>query len=279
MKPDVSIIIVHAFAKKKLRQTLRGIRRAAPNISYEIIIVDNTPELGLEDIVRTEFSDIIYKSLEKNIGFGAGMNQGIRHANGRYVFIFNPDIIVQPHSIENLVSFMDKNPDIGVCGPKLLNPDQTLQYSSYRIPTLLLPLYRRTPFGRLRRCKETVNHYLMINDPHDEVMDVDSMIGGALFTRAKALEEVGNFDEQFFMYYEDNDLCRRFWEKNWRVVYYPHSEMIHYHRRQSADGGLYTQLTSKITWIQIASFFKYMRKYWMEKNPRLSYKSAEIIAD
>ncbi len=266
---DVSIIIVHAFAREKLRQTLRGIRRAAPQMKYEIIIVDNTPEEGFVEVIDNEFSEIKYISMPKNVGFGAGMNRGIQESSGRYIFIFNPDIIVKPGSIEGLMKFMDENTDIGICGPKLVNPDGTLQYSCYRLPTWLLPVYRRTPLGRLPAGKRAVSNYLMMHESHDEMMDVDSLIGGALFTRRKALNDVGLFDEQFFIYYEDNDLCRRFWESGHRIVYYPHSEMMHYHRRQTADGNLFRQLTSKITWIQISSFIKYMRKYHKKPNPRI----------
>lgn len=272
-KKDLSIIIVHTYEKDKLRQTLRGLRRAAPQLNYEVIIVDNNPAAGLYPMLRKEFPRVRYMALDRNAGFGAGMNNGIRVAKGRYVLIFNPDIIVSPGSLESLVSFMDENKDVGVCGPRLKNPDGTLQYSCYRLPSIMLPVYRRTPFGKTRKGREVVDNYLMKENNHLQTMDVDALIGAALFARKSALDEVGLFDEQFFMYYEDNDLCRRFWEKGHRVVYLPEAEMIHYHRRASADGGLFRQLTSRFTWIHISSFVKYWKKYRDKGNPREDYLS------
>ncbi|MDP2631673.1 MAG: glycosyltransferase, partial [Candidatus Uhrbacteria bacterium] len=100
-----------------------------------------------------------------------------------------------------------------------------------------------------------------------------------LFTRRDALARVGLFDERFFLYYEDNDLCRRFWENGYRVVYHPGAKMLHYHRRMSADGGLFDQLTSKFTWIHIHSFIKYWKKYRKSSNPRLSFQNNNQKSD
>jgi GT2 family glycosyltransferase len=267
---DVSIIIVHTFEKRLVRQTLRGIRRAAPQLNYEIVIVDNNPDAGLYNVLREQFFDVKYVPMSRNMGFGAGMNAGIRASKGRYVLIFNPDIVVAPGSLEAMTSFMDANPDVGVCGPKLKNPDGTLQHSCFRQPTVLLPIYRRTPVGMLNFAKKVVDEYLMVNENHQETMDVDALIGAALFARREVLEEIGLFDERFFMYYEDTDLCRRFWEFGKRVVYYPKAEMVHYHRRASADGGLLRQLLSRFAWIHIHSALKYHKKYYGVSDPRLN---------
>ena len=272
---DLSIIIVHTYEKDQLRQTLRSIRRAAPKLHLEIIIVDNNPAALLyEDVLKPEFPEARYIPLKANGGFGAGMNHGIRVASGRYVLIFNPDLVVQPGSLEALVTFMDAHKDVGICGPRLTNPDGTLQYSCYRLPTALLPVYRRTPLGKTRRGKQEVDDYLMKDFDHMSERDVDALIGAALCVRRELFQTVGLFDEQFFMYYEDNDLCRRFWEHGYRVVYLPSSLMMHYHRRASADGGIWRQLTSRFAWIQMASFLKYRKKYRDKPNPRETFLSA-----
>lgn len=266
---DVSILIVHTFEKPLLRQTLRGIRRAAPKIAYEVVVIDNNPSAGVEKMLKDEFQDVRYVQNDSNKGFGGGMNVGIRASRGRYVLIFNPDIIVQPDSLEKMVAYMDEHQDIGILGPKLLNPDGSLQYTCYRLPTLMLPVYRRTPLGKLPFAKKVIEEYLMVHENHDVVVDVDAMIGAALFSRRSMLEEVDLFDERYFLYYEDNDLCRKFWEAGYRVVYYPDVFMMHYHRRATADGGLFQQILNKFTWIQIHSFIKYYLKYRGKENPRL----------
>ena len=264
---DVSIIIVHAFSRLLVRQTLRGIRRAAPKLNYEVIIIDNTPGCNLKEILN-DFPEVRYQAMEKNIGFGSAMNVGIRQTRGKYILIFNPDIIAKPGSLEELKSFMDENEDVGMVGPKLLNPDGSLQHSCYRIPTFMIPAYRRTFLGRFNFGRRAVEDYLMIYDNHDDTMEVDSLIGAALFTRRSALDKVGLFDEQVFMYYEDNDWCRRFWENGYKVIYHPKAQMVHYHRRISADGKFLQQLTSRFTWIQIASALKFFKKYRKSSNPR-----------
>lgn len=267
---DISIIIVHTYEKQLLRQTLKGIYRAAPQVSFEIVIVDNNPSAGLQAVLEAEFPEVRHIPLPHNVGFGSAMNHGIRAAAGRYVLVFNPDIVVRPGSLEELTRYMDAHPDVGIVGPRLHNPDGSLQHSCYRIPTLLTPAYRRTPLGRLPAGKRDLSDYLMLEESHEETMDVDSLIGAALFTRHKMLEEVGLFDERFFMYYEDNDLCRRFWEHGYRVVYHPEAVMMHYHRRASADGSFFQQIRSRFAWIQIHSALKFFWKYRKKANPRIT---------
>ncbi len=269
---DVSILIVHTYEGDVLRQTLRGLRRAAPKISCEVLVMDNRPSAGIGEMLKKEFPWVRHLPQEQNWGFGSSMNRGVEASSGRYVLIFNPDIVVQPGALEELMFFMDAHPEVGACGPKLLNPDGTLQYSCYRQPTLMLPAYRRTPLGKLARGKRAVDRYLMCDADHAQTMQVDSLIGAALFARREALEKVGLFDEQFFMYYEDSDLCRRFWEHGFPVVYHPAACMVHYHGRASAQGNLLSQLTNRFTWIHIHSFVKYWRKYRHSTNPRLAFQ-------
>ncbi|RMD50910.1 glycosyltransferase family 2 protein [Candidatus Parcubacteria bacterium] len=265
---DLSIIIVHTFEKDQIRQTLRGIKRAAPKLHYEVILVDNNIQSEMKQVLKEEFPSARYLSARGNLGFGGAMNIGIRAARGKYILIFNPDIVVRPNSLETLFDFMEKNPQVGIVGPKLLNPDGSLQYSCFRFPTIMIPVYRRTFLGRMPFGKKALAHYLMQDDDHNEIMEVDSLIGAALFTRREALNQVGLFDERFFMYYEDNDLCRRFWEKGYKVVYNPQAQMIHYHRRASADGNFWQQLMSKYTRIQIMSAIKFFLKYRHSADPR-----------
>lgn len=267
---DLSIIIVHAFAPRMVRQTLRGIRRAAPKLNYEVIVVDNTTEYGLEDVMRKEFPDMHYIPMESNRGFGAAMNAGIARAKGKYVLIFNPDIVVQPGSLEALYRFMEDHEDIGIVGPKLENPDGTLQDSCYRFHEFMVPVYRRTPLGKLPWGKAAIGRFVMSDFDHARITEVDWLIGAALFTRRSALDSVGHFDDKtFFLYLEDTDLCRRFWENGYRVVYNPEVSMVHYHRRASNDGNIFHQLfRSRANREHIKSWLKYFWKYRGKKHPR-----------
>lgn len=268
---DLSILIVHTFEKRLVRQTLRGIRRSAPQLHYEVIVIDNNPDAGMLEVLKRDFPEVRYVAMDANRGFGAAMNEGIKEAQGKYVLVFNPDIIVSPGALEALYAFMESHPDVGVVGPKLQNPDGTLQYSCYRFHEPMTPVYRRTPLGRLPMGKAAINRFLMTDSSHDTIADVDWVMGSAMFTRRSALDEVGIFDDTIFMYFEDTDLCRRFWEKGYRVVYNPEVSMVHYHRRASGDGGLFRQLFSRMTRHHIRSAIYYFRKYSGKPNPRAEF--------
>ncbi len=269
MSADVSILIVHTFERDLVRQTLRGIRRAAPRLHLELIVIDNNPQAGLGELLRTEFPEVKYLPRTKNGGFGSAMNLGIKAATGKYVLIFNPDIIISPGSLEKLFEFMETHPEVGIAGPKLLNADGSLQYSCYRYHEPLIPFLRRFPLAKfIPGSQKTIDRFLMKDANHDQVLEVDWVMGSAMFARADLLAKLVGFDERFFMYLEDTDLCWRTWEAGLKTVYYPESVMVHYHRRASADGSIFQQLLSPLTWRHIESAYKFFRKHTGQPNPR-----------
>lgn len=268
MSVDVSIIIVHTFEARLLRQTLRGIRRVAPRLSYEIIVIDNNPDAGFYGVLRREFPEVQYRANEKNVGFGGAMNRGIAIARGKYVLIFNPDIVLLPGSLESMYAFMEAHADIGILGPQLVNPDGGIQHSCMRFHTPMIPVYRRTPLGILPFAKRAIAKFLMSDADHSQMQDVDWLLGAALFSRKSVIDSVKGFDDKYFLYFEDTDLCRRVWESGSRIVYFPASRMIHYHRRISNDGNLLSQLISWSTREHMKSALRYFRTYFRKQNPR-----------
>jgi N-acetylglucosaminyl-diphospho-decaprenol L-rhamnosyltransferase len=267
---DLSILIVHYNTPGLLRQTLKGLRRAAPRLRYEVIVVDNNPKMRIADEVRREFPEVDVIVPETHLGFGGGMNRAIKRASGRYLFVFNPDVAVLPGALEELVRFMDANKDVGIAGPQLLHPDGAVQASCFRFMRPEVILYRRLPWlSRIPSVKKEMDRYVMAEWDHADTRDVDYMLGAALCARREALEKVGGFDPAFFVYFEDQDLCRRFWKAGWRVTYHPHAKLIHYHRRETAEGGLLSQLLNPLTRIQIRSAIYYYRKYRGEAPPHV----------
>ncbi len=266
---DVSINIVHYNTPRLLRQTLLSIRRAAPRLNYEVIVVDNNPNLRVKKGIVEEFPEVKVLTSPVNIGFGQGINLAFEHARGRYLLVFNPDVSMLPNSLEQLVGYLDENQDVGIVGSKLENPNGKIQYSCYRFTKPHTVLYRRLPFlDRLNVVKQHLTDYLMCDWDHATSRDVDYLLGACMLIRRKALDQVGMFDPNFFIYFEEQDLCRRFWKAGWRVVYHPHSIMVHYHRRESAKGGLFAQLLNPVTRHQIRSAIYYFQKYKGEGNPR-----------
>lgn len=259
---DVSILIVHYNTPGLLRQTLKGIFRANPSVSYEVIVVDNNPACRIKEKIESEFPQVKTLVSPRNVGFGQGMNLAMDVALGRYIFVFNPDIILMPGALESLRQFMDTHHDVGMVGSRLLNPDGSVQHSCYRFMEPMIIPYRRVPFlRRLSFAKRAVDAYLMVGEDLSRIRDVDYLLGAAMFVRREAMEQVGGFDPEFFVYFEDQDWCRRFWLAGWRVVYHPHVSLIHYHRRETAEGGFIGQLLNPLTRVQIKSALYYYKKY------------------
>lgn len=268
---DLSIIILNYKTRGLLKECLKGIKLVEPKLDYEVIVIDNASDDDTPLMMAENFPEIKFIASDRNLGYAKGNNLGIKVAQGRYVMIMNPDIVVFPGIFEKLVEFMDSRPDVGVVGPKLLNPDKSLQYSCYRFPDFWIPIYRRTPLGQLRFAKEKLDKYFMKDFDHETIQEVDWLLGGCLLIRRKALEEVGLLDERYFAYFDDVDLCRSMWEKKWKVVYYPLISVVHFHRRESAESSWWCGIFNKMTRIHLVSWIKYFRK-WGKTNKNLFYK-------
>lgn len=264
---DLSIIILNYNTKNLLRECLRALRLARPEIKMEILVIDNDSADGSAAMVLSEFPEARLIRAPRNLGYAGGNNLGIKSAVGRYIMIMNPDILVFPGSLESFLSFMEANPGVGIAGPQLINPDGSIQYSCYRFQTPFTPLYRRTAIGLLPFGRRAVKDYLMEDFDHRSVSDVDWLLGGALLVRRSALETVGLLDENFFMYFDDTDWCRRFWENGWRVAYAPVSRFVHFHQRHS-QGGVIELLRKRTARMHLLSAYSYFRKYHGKNNPR-----------
>lgn len=257
----LSIIILNYKTKGLVRQCLKSIQLSPPSVSHEIIVVDNGSCDGIESMLREQFPLVRRIMLGKNRGYAAGNNEGILAASGDFLCILNPDITVRQGSIDTLVSRLENDGRIGMIGPKLLHPDGTLDESCYRFPSLLTPFYRRTLLGKTKKGKMAIDAYVMKDVENDVLRDVDWLLGAAIVVRRKAVNDVGLLDENFFLYFEDTDWCRRFHKKGWRVLYDPSVTMVHYHKRESAAGSFVTTLFRKTTRSHIASAIKYFWKW------------------
>ncbi|MEK7680226.1 MAG: glycosyltransferase [Deltaproteobacteria bacterium] len=202
MKKDVSILIVHFNTPRLLRQTLKGIFLMKTQVSFEVIVIDNNPLMRVSEMIQKEFSEVKWIRSEKHLGFGGGMNLAMQHAVGRYLFVFNPDIILLDHVLDTLTVYMDGENDVGLVAPRLSNPDHSLQYSCYTFMKPEIVLYRRLPFfSKHPFAKKAIDTYLMKDWDHADVRDVDYVLGAAMFVRRKAYEDVGGFDPKFFVYF------------------------------------------------------------------------------
>ena len=259
--PHLSVIIVNYQTKGLLKYCLRRFFASALPYAVEVIVVDNASNDGSAAMVRALYPQVQLIVCAKNRGFAAGNNEGLRRARGAYVLIMNADIVVRDGGIHALVQFLDTHPHVGIVGPRLLNPDGTLQYSCYRFPHLFIPLYRRTPLGYFSFARRHVARYCMEEMNHAVAHPVDWLLGACLLIRRNALSAVGCMDERYFLYFEDIDWCRRFWERGWEVWYAPQAALTHFHQRLSAEATGLSTLFSFATRAHIVSGIKYFWKW------------------
>jgi len=270
--PLVSFIIVNYKMVNFLRHLFKGIQDAPPKFTYEFFLVDNDSRDGIEEVVREQFPWVNLIMSPKNVGLGAGVNLALPKARGKYVMWLNPDLVIEPGELDKWVEWMEAHPDVGVSGPRLLNADGTDQESCYQFPNPLIPILRRTPLGKLPGLSGIVSRYHMEGLDRTKEHDVDWVLGAAHLTRRETLEKIGRFDERFFLYFEDADVCRGVWSAGQRVVYTPVARILHYYQKQSQTKNLWQAFKNPITRIHIASGFKYFAKYFGQPNPRVEYQ-------
>lgn len=234
-RPDLSIIIVSWNVRDLLRACLCSLTTAPCALTPELIVVDNASVDGSAEMVAAEFPQARVVANATNRGFTAANNQGLALAHGRYVLFLNPDTEVVGDALATMVAYMDAHPEVGALGPQLRYGDGSLQSSRRRFPTLATALFESTPLawhwppGR----NPWAQRYYMTDTPDDQTQPVDWVVGAALLVRRAVLDQVGGFDEGYFMYSEELDLCRRIKAAGWEIHYFPHARIIHHEGKSS----------------------------------------------
>jgi len=265
----LSIIIVNYKTKNLVKQCIKNIENLHLALAYEIIVVDNASHDGIDKIVNEYFlalrqSDKLkFIVAEKNKGMGAGNNLGLQKALGEYILILNPDVVVLENSIDELVSFLDHKPMIGCVAPQLFYPNQKHQFSRYHFPKFYLPALIRT--GLKNISSRVIAEYTMAGTSFNTTEPIDWARGSAMMVRAELLRKLDGFDEGFFMYLEDTDLCRRIWQIGYEVWYVPSSKMLHYYAHETNSGAWIRDLGNKLTWIHIKSWLRFFWKWKKQK--------------
>ena len=199
---DLSIIIITLNNKKILEECIGSIKRNTKSISYEIIVVDNGSNDGTRSAIRSKYPDVILIENTKNLGFSGANNKGLNIAKGRYSVLLNDDTYIKEDAFGKLAAFMDSETGVGICGPKLLNIDGSLQRQGS-----LLSAYKW-------RSKSPI--------------EVGFVLGACMFIRMAGISKIGLLDENLFFYNDDLDLCKRASKAGFKVVYYPDAEIYHY---------------------------------------------------
>jgi GT2 family glycosyltransferase len=254
-KPDISVIIISWNAKHYLLDCLKSLNSSGRGKSIEIIVVDNASTDGSPEAVEKDFPGVKLVRNKTNRGFATANNIGIEESNGRYVCLINSDIKVMGNCLERLRDYMDSKSSIGILGPKILNPDMTLQCSCRSFPSLWNNFCTATGISRIFAQTRLFSGEQMFFFKHDVVSRVNVLVGCFLMVKREALNQVGPLDNRFFIYAEDIDWCRRFWNAGWEVVFFPEAQAIHYRGRSSSNA------PTKFTIEQDRAVLQYWKKY------------------
>jgi hypothetical protein len=260
---DLTVIIVSYNDEIFLYDCLDSLRETVDGVDFDVIIIKNDSEpvdLKKTGDLREKVTVIQSGS---NIGFARGVNMGLKNTESRYVMLLNTDTKLCPESVTRMYDFMEKNKDAGLCGPRLLNADGSLQLSckaTLRPPGAML---KNAALNLVWPDNGITDRHLISKKAHMSTHDVDCLKGACLFIRRRVLEQVGNMDERFFMFGEEFDLCLRVRKAGWRIVYLSRAGVIHY-------GGGSSKKTYKEDAVdydleRFKSLFKFYKKHYGRK--------------
>jgi GT2 family glycosyltransferase len=231
----LDIVVVSYQCRDLLRTCLTSIDAYAP-AGTRTFVVDNASSDGTVEMIRNEFPEVEVIVSDRNLGFSAANNLAIRRGRGQFVLALNPDTRLTPGALDHLVELMERDPGIGICGCRLELEDGTFDHASKRsFPTVLGALGHFTGIGRRAGARDTFAQY---RAPGVEAGPVDAVNGAFMMMRRRALDEVGLFDEGFWMYMEDLDLCYRFAQARWTTWYEPTVSVVHIKVESVDDFGL-----------------------------------------
>lgn len=225
MEFNLSFIIVNYNSGNLLKKTVESVLNNVNNINYEIIIIDNNSNDTSLSTVQSHNSVRIFK-LERNLGFAKANNVGAKLAKGVLLYFLNPDATIEDHNTSLLINDFSIESNIGIAAPKILNIDGTLQFSARKFPSFLRLFFYTYGVGKLFKTSYITNYKLECED-HENVIYPDWVSGAGFIVPQKLFLELGGFDEDFFLFYEDVDLCKRISDLGFKIKYNPNVIVKH----------------------------------------------------
>ena len=270
---DLSLVMVYYRAPEAMRACLAALPAALAGLTAEVVVVDNASGDGMTAEIRRAHPEIRVFENDTNLGFARGVNRGLIEATGRCIALLNPDTRVEPGAFARLVAQLDAHPETGAVGPKIVDPDGTVQLSCRRFPThwtgffnrysLLTRLFPHNPWSR---------DYLMLDFDHATTRAVDWISGACLVTRRDVIDKVGPMDGEFFLFNEDVDWCRRMHQAGYRVVYLP--EAVCMHEIGASKGAI----PAWLIWRRHRGMSRYFHKHHPGPWPWMLLTDAGIVA-
>lgn len=250
---DVSVVIVTYRNREQIGDCLASVEAslADSGLASEIVVVDNASHDGTAELIASRFPQVRLIANERNRGFAAGVNQGIRVSRGRVVVLLNPDTRVVGDALARLVRFLDRHPTVGAVGPRLRYPDGRIQPTRRRFPTVLTGFLESTLVQDYWKDNRVLRRYYVADRSDTEQQDVDWLVGACLAIRRDALVTVGLLDERFFLYSEEVEWFWRLRRAGWRVVYLPDAEVIHLEGASSEPESAFRQVAFDTAKVQL----------------------------
>lgn len=257
---DVSIIIVNFNTRQLTLDCLASMYASQTSYKYEVIVIDNASHDGSVEAIREVYPDVQLIANQNNTGFAVANNQGMELAKGRYILLLNSDTVVQPDTLHTMIYFMDRHPEMGASGCKVILPDGSLDKACKRgFPTPSASFYYAFGISRLFPDRPKFNQYQLGHLSPDDEYPVDCLVGAFMLVRRETIDQVGGLDETFFMYGEDIDWCYRIKEAGWGIFYYPRTYIVHY------KGGSARRKPLKITYEFHRAMWVFHRKHYAKK--------------
>jgi GT2 family glycosyltransferase len=233
---EIGICIVTRGSKEKVVACLKSLFEQTQTLEIDVVVVDNDSRDGTVEEIQSQFPKIHLIGNNKNLGYSKAVNQGLKILNARYLVLLNPDAIVLNQALDRLVKFMDENSEVGICAPKVLNQDGTVQYQSRRgeprpwnVFSYFLGLSKLFPKD------PRFSGYLLTYLDDNTVNEVDAVSGSCMLIRNEVVTEIGYLDERYFAYQEDTDYCIHARQAGWKVCYVPTAEVLHYGGRGGSN--------------------------------------------
>lgn len=224
---DVSIVIVSWKVKNELKICLKSLFTYTNDIDCEVFVVDNNSEDGSTDLIKNEFPKVTLIENKENFGFAKACNQAIKISKGKYILLLNPDTEFRGNTVKNMYEYMQLKSKCGISGCKISNFDGTVQPSVRKLPDIsshiLILLKIHNIFSKFK----SLNNYYQIDFDYSKEAEVDQIMGAFFMIDRELLKEIGLLDENFYIWYEEVDLCNRAINADWHIWYNPNIEILH----------------------------------------------------
>ncbi len=255
-KIKVSIIIVHYKAKEELFDCINSIYASKPKTPYEVIVVDNDEQKTISEELLEKFPFVTYVKSKGNTGFGAGNNLGASRARGEFLFFLNPDTLVFPETLDRLVNFIKEKKEVGVVAPLVVDvKKKPYQLQGFTQLTPLVGVVVLSFINKYFPNNYIAKRYTLASWNKKDAREVDIIAGCAFVMRKNVFAEIGGFDERFFLFFEEADLCRRIKKLGYTIWIYPKAQVVHL-------GAKSTTQSEEIDKIFSQSRFYYFKKHF-----------------